>query len=76
MFLFQFLFGFYSISPLTQESKPQVKSELYHVMRELMVCSGPMKVIEFLAEDLNHKNAKMREDILIYIIFALLTFPR
>ena len=67
---------FIPFPPRTQESKPQVKSELYHVMRELMVCSGPMKVIEFLAEDLNHKNAKMREDILIYIIFALLTFPR
>ena len=46
------------------------------VMRDLMVCSGPMKVLDFVMEDLNHKNPKMREDILIYIIYALLTFPR
>ena len=45
-------------------------------MRDLMVCSGPMKVLDFLMEDLNHKNPKMREDILIYMIYALLTFPR
>ena len=65
-------FNFLKIS---LECKQQVKLHLYTCMKKLMVCCGPQPICEILILEINHKNPKMREDIIIYLIFALLLFP-
>ena len=40
-----------------------------------MVNSSPMAVSKILMDEIGHKNPKMREDIILYQISALLTFP-
>ena len=39
------------------------------------VFSSPGAVIDVMTPQLDHKNGRMREDIVNFIIFALLTFP-
>ena len=41
----------------------------------MMICCKPMTVVDILLAEINHKNPRMREDIIIYVIFAFLTFP-
>ena len=44
-------------------------------MRQLMMISSPAAVMNVMTPQLDHKNGRMREDIINFIIFALLTFP-
>ena len=46
-------------------------------MKALMMCAGnPQMVIDVLLPEMEqYKQAKMREDVVNFIIFALLTFP-
>ena len=65
-----------NLDQVSVESKPPVKAELYRVLRQLMVQCGPMPVLHLVLEDIKHRNPRLREDVIIYVIFALLTFPR
>ena len=65
----------FNLLKISLDSKPQVKTYLYVVMKKLMMCCSPQIICEHLILEINHKNPKMREDIIIYIIYALLTFP-
>ncbi len=63
------------INVIMVDSKPHVKIELYRVTKALMKCTGAMEVLDVMLDEVDNKNPRTREDILIYVIFALLTFP-
>ncbi|XP_059088939.1 TOG array regulator of axonemal microtubules protein 1-like [Tigriopus californicus] len=65
----------HNILKTSLESKPLIKIKLYLLMEGLMKICGPASVVELLLQELDGKNPRIREDNLIYIIFALLTFP-
>ena len=65
----------FNLLKISLDSKPQIKIELYKLMKIIMKSWKPMNVIDLLLDELDHKNPKMREDIIIYVIFALLQFP-
>jgi hypothetical protein len=44
-------------------------------MKAVMLACEVQHVIDILLPDIQHKNAKMREDVANFVIFALLTFP-
>ena len=60
---------------ISLDSKLQIKIEIFRLMRQLMMISTPASVIGVMTPQLDHKNGRMREDIVNFIIFALLTFP-
>jgi hypothetical protein len=57
------------------DSKIQIKIELFKLMKAVMLACEVQHVIDILLPDIQHKNAKMREDVANFVIFALLTFP-
>ena len=57
------------------DSKVQIKIQLFGLMKGLMMACTPQHVIDALLPELMHKNAKMREDVANFVIFALLMFP-
>lgn len=57
------------------DSKVQIKIELFKLMKLLMMVCSPQIVVDILLPAADHKNAKMREDVINFVIFALLTFP-
>lgn len=61
---------------ICMDSKVQIKIELFKLMKSLMMACIPQMVIDVLLPlAAEHKNAKMREDVVNFVIFALLTFP-
>ena len=44
-------------------------------MKAVMLATGPQTVVDVILPEIEHKNARMREDVVNFIIFALLTFP-
>ncbi len=57
------------------DSKLQIKIELYNLIKSLMMACTPQAVIEVMLPSVEHKNAKMREDVINFVIYGLLTFP-
>jgi hypothetical protein len=48
-----------NLMAVSLDSKAQVRSELYRLMKEHMLACGPMTVVDTLMEDLDHKNPKV-----------------
>ena len=48
---------------------------MFKLIKSLMMISGCQMVIDVFLPQLEHKQAKMREDVINFILFALLTFP-
>ena len=53
----------------------QIKIECIRVMKILMKVCTPQSVIDILLPELSQKNAKIREDVVNFVIVALLKFP-
>ena len=53
----------------------QIKIECIRVMKILMKVCTPQMVIDILLPELSQKNAKIREDVVNFVIVALLKFP-
>ena len=71
----------HNILKVCLDSKVQIKIELFHLMKGLMRVCTPQMVIDVLLPELPQatmvapKNAKMCEDVINFVILALLTFP-
>ena len=57
------------------ESKVQIKIELFRLLKATMKAANPQMVMDILLPEIEHRNARMREDVVNFVIFALLTFP-
>ena len=53
----------------------QIKIECIRVMKIFMKACTPQLVIDILLPELSQKNAKIREDVVNFVIVALLKFP-
>ena len=65
----------HNLLKISVDAKVQIKIELFRLVKSMMKASTPQMVIDVLLPELEHKNARMREDVVNFIIFALLTFP-
>ena len=65
----------HNILKISVDSRIQIKIELFRLMKAMMKVSTPQVVIDVLLPELEHRNPRMREDVVNFVIFALLTFP-
>ena len=65
----------HNLLKISCDAKVQIKIELFNLMKAVMLSAGPQVVVDVLMPEIDHKNARMREDVINFIIFALLTFP-
>ena len=65
----------HNILKICLDSKVQIKIELFRLIKAMMKAATPQSVIDVLLPELEHRNARMREDVVNFVIFALLTFP-
>ena len=65
----------HNLLKISCDAKVQIKIELFQIMKAVMMAASPGSVIDVLLPEIEHRNARMREDVINFIIFALLTFP-
>ncbi|KAM8920816.1 TOG array regulator of axonemal microtubules protein 1 [Pelodytes ibericus] len=60
---------------LLGDSKISIKQEYMKIYMQLMKVTGPYKVLTILLDNLEHKNSRVREEVLNVCIISLLTYP-
>lgn len=58
------------------DTRTITRNEYMNVFRQLMKFVAPQKILDLTIGNLNHKNSRVREDVLNIIMAALLSYPR
>lgn len=58
------------------DTRTITRNEYMNVFRQLMKCVAPQKILDLTIGNLNHKNSRVREDVLNIIMAAMLSYPR
>ncbi|XP_070698899.1 TOG array regulator of axonemal microtubules protein 1 isoform X2 [Pempheris klunzingeri] len=58
------------------DTRTVTRNEYMNVFRQLMKTVAPQQILDLVTGNLKHKNSRVREDVLIIIMAAMLTLPR